>query len=222
MEQQQTREQWLDRASALLIDHVISPVSDFDRDNFPKFRVSCGWPGTKRGRNSTAIGVCWPPHYSADETYELFISPLLSDETPNRGLMLRDENGHTLVRKEANGQQTVLDTLLHELLHVVTPGCGHRGLFAKLCNRCDLLKPYTATTPSAELCDRLDVLAAALGPYPHAQMSPSLIGHKQTTRLLKAICPDGCGYTFRITRKHVEESGLPKCPTDGVHFIIAS
>jgi len=34
-------------------------------------------------------------------------------------------------------------------------------------------------------------------------------GAKQTTRLVKCVCPD-CGYTIRVTRKWLD-TGLPYC-----------
>lgn len=41
---------------------------------------------------------------------------------------------------------------------------------------------------------------------------------KQTTRLLKAVCPK-CSYTIRLTRKWMEK-GLPLCPVDGEAFVL--
>jgi rubrerythrin len=41
---------------------------------------------------------------------------------------------------------------------------------------------------------------------------------KQTTRLLKAICPV-CGYTVRVTKRWAE-IGLPICPEDTEQFVL--
>ena len=41
-------------------------------------------------------------------------------------------------------------------------------------------------------------------------MKLNLRGKVQSTRLLKALCPD-CGYVIRVTAKWVEV-GLPVCP----------
>lgn len=61
-------------------------------------------------------------------------------------------------------------------------------------------------------------IAADLGPYPHAALSPGE-GKKQTTRLLKCVCPK-CDYTARITLTWIEQ-GLPICDTCGEQFIEA-
>ncbi len=39
---------------------------------------------------------------------------------------------------------------------------------------------------------------------------------KSKTYLLKACCPE-CGYTIRVTRKHVNNAGTPACPNCSDH-----
>jgi hypothetical protein len=67
-----------------------------------------------------------------------------------------------------------------------------------------------STRPGKELTVRLNALVQKLGDYPHACLNAQQI-RKQGTRLLKAECLS-CGYTVRITKKWIEEVGLPVCP----------
>ena len=68
----------------------------------------------------------------------------------------------------------------------------------------------TATVPGDELAKDLEKLAVELGPYPHAALSPTARVGKQTTRMLKVVCPTD-GYTLRTTKKWAD-LGLPSCP----------
>ena len=68
----------------------------------------------------------------------------------------------------------------------------------------------TATVAGADLKVKLDALAAKLGPYPHAALTPGMRTGKQGTRMLKVTCPED-GYTLRATRKWLD-MGLPTCP----------
>jgi len=175
-----TREEWLVAAAAKL--RVL-----FDEQgaaDYPKFRVSCGFP--KGGRK--AIGQAWTPESSGDATAELFVSPELENLTGFG----------------------VVDTLLHELIHAVVGNeCGHKGPFRKLAKALGLSGKMTATFAEGELENRLLELVADLGPYPHAKLS-KLVVQKQSTRMLKVLCP-GCGFTCRTTRKWLDEVGTPTC-----------
>jgi hypothetical protein len=74
----------------------------------PTYRVSVGWP-SKGGTSAKKrrIGECWRPEASEDGVSQIYISPVL--ESP----------------------ADVLGTLVHEILHALTPGEGHRGEFVK-------------------------------------------------------------------------------------------
>lgn len=178
-----TREEWLNAAA-----QAVRPLFDEQgAADYPKFRVSCGFPKGGRG----AIGQAWTPSASGDATAELFISPKLEE----------------LVKVGSAG---VLDVLVHELIHAVVGNeAGHKGPFRKLAKAIGLQGKMTATVTDEALANRLLELTAALGPYPHAQLS-SLTVTKQTTRMLKVQC-DGCGFTCRTTRKWLDEVGTPTC-----------
>jgi hypothetical protein len=61
---------------------------------------------------------------------------------------------------------------------------------------------------------RLKEVTAAIGPYPHAELTHSNATKKQSCRLLKVACE--CGCVVRITRKWLDEVGPPTCGCGGV------
>jgi hypothetical protein len=182
-----TREEWLVAAVAKLADLFAEAGAEL-----PTVRVSVGWPGG-HGKKNAVIGQCWAPAASADNVAQLFISPVLGDAS------------------------RVLDVLAHELVHAtVGTEAGHRGPFAKLAKAIGLEGKMTATIASDGLKARLDDIAAELGEYPHAAITPALAGvKKQGTRMLKVECAEGSGYIVRMTRKWLDEFGAPSCPCHG-------
>lgn len=182
----QNREAWLTDA----IDNL---TGMFKREGIdvPPVRVSVGWPGG-RGKKSSTIGQCWGSAASADAIPQVFISPVLH---------------------EARGPQGVLATLAHEMIHAIDDcNSGHRGAFARMAKRIGLEGPMTATHAGEALSAELDLIAEALGEYPHAALTPGVAAvKKQKTRMLKVTCLDS-GYTVRTTRKWIDEVGTPLCP----------
>jgi len=178
---------------------LMEAVERLARSTFPAFkrpawRVTCGWPkGTRGGKH--AIGQCWPSASSADGTHELFISP------------------------ELDRPVEILHVLAHEMVHaIVGTEAGHKGEFVKLCKAIGLVKPWIATTAGPELAKTLAIYAAQLGPYPHARLND--VHKKQSTRMLKATCPNpkcdlltqlGKPLTGRFSQE-VADLGLPFCP----------
>jgi hypothetical protein len=173
-----TREQWLNAAAL-----AVRPLFDEQGANeYPKVRLSCGWP--KGGRGKT-IGQAWHPESSGDATAEIFISPVLDE--PVR----------------------VLDILIHELIHATVGNeAGHKGPFRKLAKAIGLEGKMTATHAGEELAAKLLALTGNLGPYPHAELSKSTTT-KQGTRMIKVQCP-ACDYVIRTTQKWIDV-GLPTC-----------
>jgi hypothetical protein len=176
-----TREEWLN-AAVLALRPLFDEQGAAD---FPRLRVSCGWPKGARGK---AIGQAWHPSSSGDATAELFISPELEKLT-----------GYGVV-----------DTLLHELIHAVVGNeAGHKGPFRKLAKSFGLSGKMTATFAEGELETRLLELVADLGHYPHAELS-KLSVTKQGTRMKLCQCP-ACGCKIRMTQKWLDEVGAPTC-----------
>lgn len=182
------REQWLTRAVKEL-----TPMYRAVGHDVPALRVSVGWPGG--GSKRTRIGECWHPSNATDGIGQVFISPILASP----------------------GQ--VLETLAHEVIHVINHAEGHGGHrkeFGAIARGIGLQEPMTATTAGPELEAKLAKIAAKLGPYPHAALTPGK-GKVQSTRMLKVICPrcineQGSPYTVRMTRSWLDTLGAPICP----------
>ena len=179
----ETREAWLIAAA-----QAMRPMFDAQgAADYPRFRVSCGWPKGARGKT---IGQAWHPKDSSDATAELFISPSL----------------------DAVGQ--VLETLMHELVHAVVGNeAGHKGPFRKLAKGLGLEGKMTATVAGEQLAADLLLLTGNLGPYPHAELS-KLSVTKQSTRMRKVQCAN-CDCIIRMTAKWLEEAGVPTCGCGG-------
>lgn len=181
-----TREEWLN----LLSKRYLWPlIADHDGAIPVNVRMSVGFPS--RSRNTyKAVGQCWYPDSSSDKTFEVFVSPVLSD-------------------------YDTCHVLLHELVHAsVGPGHGHKGPFRKLAKAVGLEGKMTATVPSVALAVEINCWLSELPKYPHAKLLPGMDGGaKQTTRLIKCLC-SACGYTVRTTSKWIDMGGPPICPID--------
>lgn len=177
------REQWLQAAV-----EIFKPWFDKREFAYPeKLRVACSLGS--HGIKGKSIGQCWSTICSADSACEIMISPVLDD--PSR----------------------VLDVLLHELCHAVL-GLeeGHGPNFRALATDLGMTGKMTATIASPELVEELKPIIVQLGAYPHAALSAFAQPKKQTTRLIKLVCPsEDCGYTVRTTKKWLEV-GFPTCP----------
>jgi hypothetical protein len=154
------REQWLEQASAFLIEHLtacgLSAV---------QVRVSCGWPSSGgMGQAKMVIGQCFPATVCQDGIPQIFISPRLSDPIE------------------------VLATLLHELVHA-SVGCqfGHRKPFSQAARKVGLDGPPTATVVSDTLRPILQTYVEQVGAYPHAAIIPN-VKEKKGSRLRLYEC----------------------------------
>jgi hypothetical protein len=182
------REDWLQQMIDLL-------RSDFDGIGAPlpeKIRVSCGFPSKSALANKARrIGECWGVESSEDKSFQVFVSPLLKESVE------------------------VTATLVHELVHTaVGIECKHRGKFPKVAKAIGLEGKMTATTAGDALKVRLRVLIDDLGEYPHARLVASNRPKTQTTRMLKVACKE-CGCVVRMTRKWLDDAGLPTCGCGG-------
>lgn len=193
-----TREAWLERAV-----EVFRPR--FDEIGFPlpeRIHVSVGFGHGAKAENKVILGQTWARCASADEINHLFIAPTADDPAE------------------------VLRILLHELIHVALDNeDGHRKRFAEAATRLGFEGPMTVTPAGVELAMELVVLAAELGEFPHAKLTPARTDapvpaggvavkpHSgpatQTNRYHKVICVED-GYTARIAAKWIA-AGLPGC-----------
>lgn len=189
-----TREEWLNTMATALrpvFAEVGTPIPE-------KVRVSCGWPHTRSlasGKGVRRVGECWDAKLSKDNTFEIFISPVLMDT------------------KEVAG------TLTHELVHAaVGLQAGHGPEFKKLALAVGLEGKMTSTTIGQGLGAWIDDQITRLGKYPHATLDTTK-RKKQTTRLVKVICPNmECEHLQENERPYVArlsmsalDYGAPKC-----------
>jgi hypothetical protein len=180
------REDWLSAAVSELrpfFDAIGAPLP-------ANVRVTCGFPSN--AKRSGAIGECWADTASADQTFEVLISPVLDE--PLR----------------------VFDVLVHELCHATAGAMNHGVNFQSVASAMGLDPSPTkagwkATMRGASFVDLYGSIITSLGAYPHAALTMNS-KKVQTTRMLKAVCPS-CGYTVRLTAKWAAV-GLPSCPAD--------
>lgn len=149
-----------------------------------KIRFSCGWTSSRK-----FAGECWSQKASKDGTFEIFISPV------------------------HDNSQDVVGILSHELCHVASGvERKHGHVFRECCRDVGLEGNPTSARPDKVLTSILEGFVKKLGPYPHAELTPS-DRKKDTTRMIKLVCP-GCGYTVRTTQKWIDK-GLPYCDCQG-------
>ena len=161
----------------------------------PAIRISVGFPKGRGGRNET-IGQCWSASASGDGHYEIFISPELGG--PTAGV-------------------TIIATIAHEIVHaVVGLEAKHNAPFKRCAEKVGLTGKMTATVPTQEFETYAEGLMKTIGIYPAGAVFILSI-KKQTTRLLKCVCPE-CDYPVRVTRSWLDKSGAPICPTDNVQM----
>ena len=158
---------------------------------------------TSQGKKSKVAGEVWPAEATDDGHCEL------------------------IVRADFADPMDVLGILVHQLIHAsLPPDTKHGKLFRDAALRLGMDGPLRHALPGAALRERLNELAAALGPLPHARLNfdrVTLAGlaiadrpKKQTTRMLKAEClARGCGYTVRVAARWLADCGPPHCPKHG-------
>lgn len=189
-----TREDWLAQAADLIYTQLITPLAVMKPGQ--RFQVSCGFPS--RGALSASrrrVGECWAAESCTDgKTRHIFITPLMDE----------------LIDGTGDG---VLPTLVHELVHTVSPP-GHRGEFRRIALAIGLEGKMSASVVGRELGEKLMRLVQPLGPYPHARIDPRTQRKVQKCRFVKveAVNCTACSYVARTTRKWLDEVGQLRCP----------
>ena len=162
---------------------------------------------TSQGKKGKVAGECWHAGASDDGHHEIIIRADFADHAE------------------------VLGILVHELVHAgLPPDAKHGKAFREAALRIGLEGPMRHAMPGAVLKERLNELAASLGPFPHARLNfdrVTLSGEvvadrpkKQGTRMLKAECLGaGCGYTVRVAARWIKDCGPPHCPKHGAMHV---
>lgn len=171
---------------------ALAPIVEEEGYKIPPVHVSVGFPSKGGiGTKKRTLGQCWHPSASDDGVPHIFISPLLDDPLD------------------------VLSTLLHEVIHAMTPGEGHKGGFVEIAKKVGFTSPWTSTPMGDDLHPRLDKIASRLGDYPHSKLNPAESPiKKQTTRMIRLDSDCGEGCTVRTTRKWIEKGDFT-CPCGG-------
>lgn len=184
------REEWLGVAVEMM-----EPL--FTRHGYQmpdKIKVSCGWGAGSRGTSKKILGQCWAPEASAGGNHEIFIAPSVDEPVKALGV------------------------LIHELVHaVVGVKLKHGRPFKAACDKLGLEGKATQALPGAELNRWITSdLLPRLGSYPHDALTDAARPDKQTTRMIKLVCPvmkdeKGDPYMVRMTRKWLK-MGAPVSP----------
>ena len=195
-----SRESWLRAATTELRPYFESVGHKLPE----KIRFAVAFPST--GRKGNRVGECWHASTSEDEHFEI------------------------IVRADLAEPVEVLGVLVHELVHAALPAdAGHGKIYRGAAQKIGLEGKMRHALPGKLLNDRLNELAAILGPLPHARLriergandkGPADRPKKQGTQLLKACecveCAKGAvPYILRITATPLREVGPPHCPKHG-------
>jgi hypothetical protein len=210
-----TREEYL-TAQGEIFDRDIAECTGLTT---PPVRVATGFPVntrvyTGKGSRSGAIGQAWHGAVAADGIGNIVISPVLIDPVRVGGVHIHER--------------------LH---HAVGIEHGHRKPFADACRAVDLTMPATATGEGDDFADYMRwTVLPQVGDYPHAEVDftrpmprkpadpenpdapedPEIYPDgrkKQTTRLMKAMCPNRCTeMSVNITRRWATPETMPLCP----------
>lgn len=150
--------------------------------------------GGKRGIE----GECWHPEFSADGHYEI------------------------IIKADREDPVEILGILVHQLIHsLLSAAVKHGKAFRDIAVRVGCMEgKMSHALPSPPLRERLAVIAATLGPLPHAKLDlisgANSAKKKSGVRLIKAECGAACGYTICLLPKWARV-GLPLCPVNPEH-----
>jgi hypothetical protein len=157
----------------------------------PAVQISCGFPSS--GARTLHIGECWDKASSEHGVNEIFIHPSLDDPV------------------------LILDTITHELVHVVDDCKSKHGKeFKEIALKIGLEGPMRSASAGEKLKERLERIVPELGPYPHGKMTimPKFILRRPRPR---AKCSE-CGYEITPLKKWLH-LGPPICPLDKIEML---
>jgi hypothetical protein len=145
------------------------------------------------------LGQCFDKTTSTDDHYELFISPEVG------------KNGEELADKAST--VNILETIAHELVHAtVGNDHGHQGAFIGCAAAVGFIRPWRYTPAGEKMMGMIEQIVAKQGLFPAGAIK--LLKKPQGKSLIKCECE--CGFKAYVTRKMMEEIGVPVCPVDFV------
>lgn len=174
------REDWLNEA----VNRIRPWFEELEAQPPANVKVSTGW---SRGAKKNQAAWCWKSSVASDGSSNIFVSPEYAKATD------------------------VLRFLTHELCHAADD-CrdSHAGRFRRLWKAVGFEGKPTASQAGEVLMAKIEILAAELGEYPHAELHPGEKIKTQKTYMIKLECK-GCGMIVRTTEKWLDQSGLPSC-----------
>lgn len=177
--------------------HRLTPDLEAQGQTVPEnLHAIVSWPHGQ----SKAIGQCFGSVWAKNGSTYITVSPVLGDD-PAR----------------------VLDVLLHEMIHA-TGIMNHGAPFKKVALAVGLTGKMKSTVAGPELRERLEVLAAELGPYPHETMQTPPKADKEKAdkpkNRIRLASPSNEDYIVEISRKRLETYGVPLCPFDNVPMLV--
>lgn len=188
-----TREDWL----AAAIEEIRPMVQALANWGLPdQVRVACALPPNYS--RSGASGETWAPSHSADTHWEIVVSSTLANPS------------------------AVFAALLHEAIHTAVNDTKHSRVWIEAAAAVGLAPvgppsdEWARTTEGPAFDGIWSEIIEGLGPYPHGALLAGVNKPKQSTRMLKCVCPS-CGWTFRATPKHINK-GLPTCACGDIFF----
>lgn len=203
------REEWINEASKLIDDTILIEASkklgftyysDKKKDK-SDVKYTMSWPtrGAASNAKRRVLGQCYPPEMSQGNVWEILL---------------------TLGEADV---MTVLTTLLHEKIHVITGhedrNAGHGNRFKQLALASGLDMPMRSTPATPELLKQFKKMTRKLGKLHHDALDYTT-RNKQGIRNLKFGCTS-CQFTGRAAlgsaKKTADVMGvegyvLPECP----------
>lgn len=206
----ENREEWFVRVVA-----AVEPKFKTLGYVVPKLRIGCGW--MSGGKRSKAMGEAWRSSSSADEIYNIFISPRLNTAIAAGDWVQEHETQYH------EGDLTVINTVIHEIFHTVLwhkkcevhDKAPHGKTFQKLCAEFDMnmLNKKGSTNFTPDGVEWAKKISEEVGPYPMAPITVETSAKPtQTTRQVKVFDGDDPTYFVRMTRDMIGKHGLPRTP----------
>ena len=157
---------------------------------FPRYRVTCGWPMASGRPNGGVyrVGECHGAKSSKGGVFEIFISPTTADPLEVTGIVMH-EMAHVLAGMEAK----------------------HGPKFVRVCNHAHLTKgAATQRGPGRQLEGWLKELLKPLPPYPHDALVPVGKSVIKPSGSVTLRCSE-CGFRATTSIKWLDGSGYPTC-----------
>jgi len=186
-----TREEWLEESAHIMGAWIdATPTIEAKKKAYTyagqKVRFSCSLLGAGMTKSS-ALAHCHYKQATGNGYHEIRMGVQIDG------------------RKKMIDSARIADILLHEMIHTVTFGHGHKGEFRRIALDVGLegrmTSTYAGETLSANIIDKV---VRVLGKYPHKKVHLVPRGQRgKGSRSIKCTCHN-CGLVMRLSRKWIE------------------